>query len=365
MDLSTNKDFCFVVFSHAGTDKKESILKKSLKSIKTFGIPVILCSHLPVSEENQNLCNYFIKDCDNLIISEADFFNNPVDINHPVYYIHDSIANRRFSTGTFKKSYQPGVFNLYTNGFGLAKKLGFKNAILWEFDFEMGPITHGYLKAMVDNYSINGYSFFGFNSFIQDLKSFHAIPSIFSTDLITRIFPEKPITDPNLFSSISKMMIMEQWVQNQIELEWATGQMEDFSMLQTLMPDLKRGEVDSQKGSPLFFDFRSGIYFDENSPNMCYFSLNSGGKNLSTEFEIRDAETEELLYQANRNAPQNNWYFDNLSPKIVSLARTDRGLKVTEKIQGLEGSDFYSGEYFLNSKNLDFMKKLKKFVDPS
>jgi hypothetical protein len=67
-----NRDFCIVVFSHADNKEKEEILFNSLISIKKLNLKVILASHIVVSERNQNLCDYFIKDDNNLIISVTE-----------------------------------------------------------------------------------------------------------------------------------------------------------------------------------------------------------------------------------------------------------------------------------------------------
>ena len=133
-----SKDFCILVFSHADNLEKEEILFKSLTSIKSLNLKVILASHISVSERNQNLCDYFIKDDNNLILTEADIFNNQTDIDINLYNTTDYFGGIKFETYIYKKSYQAGVFNLFISSFRLANQIGFKNVILWEYDYELG-----------------------------------------------------------------------------------------------------------------------------------------------------------------------------------------------------------------------------------
>ena len=145
-----NKDFCIVVFSHASTDEREEILFKSLTSIKKLNLKVILASHISVSERNQNLCDYFIKDDNNLIVNESDILNNPVNIEGDIFNITDYLGGLRLETYIYKKSYQAGVFNLYISAFKLAKQIGFKNAILWEYDYELGDQSVDFFNKNMD-----------------------------------------------------------------------------------------------------------------------------------------------------------------------------------------------------------------------
>ena len=169
-----NKDFCVVVFSHASTNEREETLFKSLTSIKKLNLKVILASHISVSERNQNLCDYFIKDDNNLIVNESDIFSNPVSIEGDLFNTTDYFGGFRLETYIYKKSYQAGVFNLYISAFKLAKQIGFKNAILWEYDYELGDQSVEFFNKNMD-------------LMIKDNLesiSFQSIITIFSNDII-------------------------------------------------------------------------------------------------------------------------------------------------------------------------------------
>ena len=105
---------CIIVFSHADKPEKEEILFRSLMSLKKIGLKIILASHISVSERNQNISNYIIKDDNNLILTESDIFSNPVDIiTENIYNTTDIFGSLKFHTAIYKKTYQAGVFNLY------------------------------------------------------------------------------------------------------------------------------------------------------------------------------------------------------------------------------------------------------------
>ena len=53
-------------------------------------------------------------------------------------------------TYIYKKSYQAGVFNLYISAFKLAKQIGFKNVILWEYDYELGDQSVDFFNKNMD-----------------------------------------------------------------------------------------------------------------------------------------------------------------------------------------------------------------------
>lgn len=356
-----DKNFCFIVFSHTGNGEKEAILTRCLTGLREIGIPIIVSSHLPISEKNQDLCDYFLKDTDNLIITEADIFRNPVPIESPLYYVHDSFGGKIFSTHLFKKSYQPGVFNLYINSFNLAKRLGFKNAILWEFDFSIGPESKKFLMESMDSFEKNSLDFYGFQSFIQGLSCMHAIPSFLNIELATSIFPDLPIKDPSSYSSISKMMIMEQWTwhhawKNSSQAEWV-----DYGKIDHLMSDLKKGEVHSQRDDHLFFGLRSGLYFNREERQIIFYGSNGSGTNLKTHLIITDSRTGEILVNTPRDILASHWFYDGLSQKIWDLAQSDSGILVSEILTNLDSGKVDEFKYPISSKNFDFMTALKKW----
>ena len=103
--------FCILVTSHANTPEKTELLRECLESLQALETPIILSSHIPVSQDIQELTYLTIKDSSNLILDEGEMLSYPVDIKDPLYYILDRLAGILFSCGIFKKTYIPGMMN--------------------------------------------------------------------------------------------------------------------------------------------------------------------------------------------------------------------------------------------------------------
>lgn len=358
-------EFCFVVFAHTGNEEKEIILNQSLKSIQKFGYPIVLASHLPVSLENQALVDYFIKDNDNLIVDEGDILNphNGSIIQSELYYVHDSFGGKTFSTNTFKKTYQAGVFNLYINSLNLVRSLGFKNIILWEFDFILGNDSFEKFLEIIREYSASGHEYFGFNSYIQDLNCLHAIPSILNVDLLSSIFPDKPIKDPKMFPLISNLMIMEQWVRHRLIRAGARGKTIDYTTIGNYLTDSTKGQVHSQLGSYVFFNLRSGVYFSNNSDGMIYYTSNSSNMCLKSTMEIFNKKENLLIFRSEHITNPNNWAYDFLPESVIQASFSEEGIEVIETIEETENSNYNSFKYVINRANRNYVSKLRKYSD--
>ena len=366
LDISqkTNmEEFCFVVFSHTGTEEKEEILYKSLKSIKNFGFPIVLASHLPVSEKNQKIVDYFIKDRDNLIVNESEIFN-PIagtQLSDNLYYIHDLSGGKTFSTNTFKQTYQAGVFNLYINSVNLVKDLGFRNIILWEFDFILGERSAINLSEIIEIYLKSNYKYFSFTSYIQNLKCMHAIPSIFNVELLSSILPKKPIRDPKSFAWISNMMIMEQWIGDRVWKSRQPGLDIDYSHFNSYLPDSSKGQIHSQLGNYLYFNLRSGLYFSDSSSQIIFFGNNSSNINLNCKLEIFDNYSNKIIFNVEHDLPISTWVFDLIPDEVINIINSEIGVKVMEKVINLDENIEHNFNYLVNKENLPYLKKLRKF----
>ena len=358
-------EFCFVVFSHTGNQEKERILNASLRSLRNFGYPIVLASHLPVSPENQELADYFIKDNDNLIVDESDIINPHQGsiIESDLYYVHDSFGGKTFSTNTFKKTYQPGVFNLYINSINLVKSLGFKNIILWEFDFLLGKDSAEKFLTIIQEYSAMDHEYFGFNSYIQDLNCLHAIPSILNVELLGSVFPDKPIKDPKMFPLVSNLMIMEQWVRQRLIRAGARGKTIDYTSIGNYLPDSSKGQVHSQLGSYMFFNLRSGVYFSNNSDKMIYYTSNSSGVSLKSTLEIFNKKDGSMMFRSEHAANPNNWAYDFLPQSVIQASFSEEGIEVIETIEEIENSKSNSFTYVINGSNRSYASKLRKYSD--
>jgi hypothetical protein len=363
-----SKDFCIVVFSHASTNEREETLFKSLTSIKKLNLKVILASHISVSERNQNLCDYFIKDDNNLIINESDIFNNPVSIEGDLFNTTDYFGGLRLETYIYKKSYQAGVFNLYISAFKLAKQIGFKNAILWEYDYELGDQSVDFFNKNIDLMIKDNLQSISFQStitiFNSDVIQFeidccYAIPVFFNLDKFLSIAPDKFIENCKDYNEISKLMIMEQWVKSNIINNCNPRLEYSLTDYKKHLPDTLVGQVHSQGSNYLFLGLRSGVYFSDKS---CITVYNNTSRNkLKINLSIFNNSNNDVLFQENINIFQDGWRYNNLSDNIFNIFSTESGCRVVEVVTDIDTNQIDTFEYVINKNNIDFVSKLKKY----
>jgi hypothetical protein len=363
-----NKDFCIVVFSHASTDEREEILFKSLTSIKKLNLKIILASHIAVSERNQNLCDYFIKDDNNLIINESDIFNNPVSIEGDLFNTTDYFQGLRLETYIYKKSYQAGVFNLYISAFKLAKQIGFKNAILWEYDYELGDQSVDFFNKNMNLMIKDNLQSISFQSIItifnndviqSQFDCCYAIPVFFNLYKFLSNSPNKFIESGKEYTEISKLMIMEQWIKSNIinncnpRLEYNHGDYKNY------LPDTLVNQVHSQGSNYLFLGLRSGVYFSNNG---CIVANNNISDNyLTSDITIHDLQNDIILFKNKFDLPPNIWRYNNLDESIFNTFKSELGCKVVEIVEDVNSGKVDTFEYIINKDNIDFVSKLKKY----
>lgn len=361
-------DFCIIVFSHADNEEKEEILYNSLKSIKCLNISVILASHIPVSERNQKLCDYYIKDNNNLILSESDIISNPVDISKDIYNTTDYFGGLKFETSVFKKTYQAGVFNLYISSFRFANNIGFKNAILWEFDYILGEKSVDFISYSINRILSEGIECIYFNSIInmfnnniiqKSIDCCYAIPAFFNLEKFNSICPTSFIKNGKEYNEISKLMIMEQWVKSEIVDNFEIKIEYPYDHYKNLLPDTELGQVHSQRDNYLLSGLRSGLYFNDDKTSLCLLFANMSLTLLSSNIQIYNDDN--LIFDVKRDLYPKNWYYEFLNSEIIDLCKSKKGCIIKETVEDLNTNKVDIFEYSINEKNIDFVCKLKKF----
>jgi hypothetical protein len=363
-------DTCFIVFSHANTEEKENILNECLLAIKKTQIRIILASHLSVSQKNQDLCDYFIKDTDNLIIGEDDIFNNPSNITENIYSSIDRISNFRLETSVYKRSYQAGVFNLLINSLNLAKNLGFQNCILWDYDYILGNKSCEFIRTSVNTMEKNRLESISFQSRIcnfnndvleKEIKSCYAVPIFLNVDKILSILPEKPLKSCKEYMKVSNLMIVEQWVKSKIidncdpKLEYWYDNYLDF------LQDTLASKVDFQSENYLFRGLRSGIYFSNDLKDIIFFTNNTSKEQLISSLEIKDVRNNEIIYVKTHKTGPYQWSFSYIPSDIRDLSFST-GISVVETVIESENNKLDTFKYLIDSKNVEHVSKLKKYT---
>lgn len=362
-------NFCIILFSHADTEEKEQILYESISSLKLLDLNIILASHIPVSERNQSLCNYFVKDDNNLILSESDILNNPNQIVDNLFCTVDFFGGLKIETSLFKKNYQAAVFNLFISSFNFAKSIGFKNAILWEYDYILGVDSIKFIKESINSFieeELDSISFLSkidiYNNDVsyRTIDCCHAIPTFYKIEKVLNVLPNDFIKNGQEYVEISSLMIVEQWIKSNI-INKNSNRIEYFyNNLFNFMPDTKFGQVHSQRDNYLFSNLKSGIYINyENNLACCIFS-NSSISNLKVELNIISSNN--TIWKEEINLPQGVWSYKFLSSEIYQLFNTDEGCKIVEIVEDVNKNKIDKFEYLINKNNLEFISKLKKFV---
>jgi hypothetical protein len=363
-----SKDFCVIVFSHADNSEKEEILFNSLISIKKLNLKVILTSHIPVSERNQILSDYFIKDDNNLILSEADIINNSSDVVTNLYNTTDYFGGLRFETSVYKKNYQAGVFNLCISSFKLAKNIGFKNAILWEYDYILGNKSSEFINSNLDrmkNEKLESISFQSeiliFNNDIiqTEIECCYSIPVILNVNKFISLAPNKFIENAKEYVDISMLMIMEQWMKKNIINKCNPRVEYGYDKYSYYLPDTITAKVDYQSTNYLFLGLRSGLYFSQSG---CIVAHNNTSKNhLTSNITIYDLKNESILFNNKFDLSPSIWRYNNLDENILNTFKSELGCKVVEIVKDVNSGKVDTFEYIINKNNIDFVSKLKKY----
>ena len=354
--------FCILVTSHANTREKIELLKKCLGSLQALETPIILSSHIPVSQDIQELTYLTIKDSSNLILDEGEIMSYPVDLKDPLYYIHDSFAGILFSCGIFKKTYIPGMMNHYINSIRIIKALGFENILYWEYDSVLGPDSLIRLKELQYHYLMNRLEYLGFAAYIQDIKCLNAIPSLFNVDKVLEFLPKKPLENAKDYNSLTQGKIIEQWMLYNLENS-STGELIELGQYENYFSDTQRGLVGSQNGNYLNFNLRSGVFFNTTNGKSIFYSLNTWDKPITTSLTISNPKDSSKIYSRFVELNPGVWFFDHLGDIIDHEFKTDKGLNVEEIVTLTRDSEVNIFNYNISKNNLEFVSKLKKWQE--
>lgn len=349
---------CIIVFSHADTEEKNKMLNRTLNSLKLLNLQIILVSHVPISIENQNICNYVIYESTNLLLKETDFFNEEIPLteaNYNTQYFFGGLSTRCY---VHKKTYTPAVINLYINGFTLANKLGFDYGILWEYDFELDIETSDNVKKLLIDVVENKNDGFFITCQISGINCIQAVPAIFPIKKFNNYLPKKILETPKDFIDEIGMKICEEWIYHFYEtLE--NPKSYPFEVYYELVNLKISNQVSSGVENPLFWGLNSGVFIDKNNKSnwVCSF-YNASPKIIDYSYEIYYKE-EKIDYYSETIYPQ-SWRY-NFIPKHISeeILSSDKFLEVKEHIRFDSVDEIYY--YKISKNNIDSISKGKVF----
>jgi len=125
-----DKEDAAVILSHADTPDKISTLKRSLLALKRQGYFTIISSHISIPEDILKICDYFICETDNPIVTHEEYgsLSNTV----PVHYLRYPDFEVSYS---FDFNHGYAALRLILNGARVAKSCGFNKTHFVNYDY--------------------------------------------------------------------------------------------------------------------------------------------------------------------------------------------------------------------------------------
>jgi hypothetical protein len=141
-----------VILTHADTDDKKALLKKSLLAIKDQGFPIIVSSHIQVDEEIYDLADYVVYDKENPVI-HRDEYNK-----HNSYLVYT--FNHPWAEMSYQMLYNHGyaAIKLMKNASSIAEINGYQKIHFVNYDYVIND--HSVLEnhsRLLDSYNVVSY----------------------------------------------------------------------------------------------------------------------------------------------------------------------------------------------------------------
>jgi len=350
---------CIIILAYANNKEKEKILNDCIISLKKLKLPIILVSHAPISDNNQQLCDYSLYEKNNSLFKETDFFDYELPIteaNFNVQFFFGGISTRTYIQ---KKTYNASALNLLINGTNLANSLGFEHGLILEFDFILHDKSSDSILSLLEKMEKNNNDCFYIPCTISGINTTYSIPQILPIKKFVE-YNSKIITTPKDFIDITKFQICEEWLFNFYKTLPKPLSI-SYDEYPTYFPDMVDNLSSSGLSNPLFNGINSGVFIDKNDRTNWIFSIYN-----DTVFTIN--YTCNLLFDGNEIQTFTNeihskfWYYNYL-PKNISeeIINSDKFLSVYEKISYNDIEEIY--EYKIHKDNLDSISKAKVFFN--
>lgn len=187
--LNNKEDEAIIITTYPNTIKRKTLTFECIDSFKKLGRKIILVSHYPVSEEIQNMVDYYIFDKNNLMIPHS--FYNYFYHNTDEYDVNININNLTKSNQSLA-----ALINLF-NGIKLGKELGFTKVMTVVYDvilndLDVDVVNEYFLK--LDN---------GWNCCLSTMDTelgvgIETTSMLFNVDYFLKMFPD--IRDGDIFT---------------------------------------------------------------------------------------------------------------------------------------------------------------------
>ena len=215
------KEESVVILSHADTEEKLSILRRSIITLKNQGYFIILSSHIGVPSDVMNTIDYFICETDNPIVDHTEYseLSNTV----PIHYINHPDFNLVYS---FDYNHGYAALRLIINGAIVSKGLGYKITHFINYDYVIDDGSHLENHSSVLNDPLSPYSVFSYKW--NEHKSINsAFFSGITDDILSSIYHIKSKKD---YFKYDGVVILEDFIYRAFEdngLNMYIGNIED------------------------------------------------------------------------------------------------------------------------------------------
>ena len=156
---TSSKDTVVIISTHPNFKAVEDTTLESINQAKKAGYKVLLTSHYPVSVNLQKAADHYVYDANNPIIKH-NFYNRWT------YDSNNTKISLYFPPSDCDNYHGLAVLINYYNGISLANKIGYKNAICFNYDTIISDLDFSKLYD-VDEILINKKAFFFYDKALE------------------------------------------------------------------------------------------------------------------------------------------------------------------------------------------------------
>jgi hypothetical protein len=156
---TSSKDTVVIISTHPNFKAVEDTTLESINQAKKAGYKVLLSSHYPASVNLQKATDHYVYDANNPILKH-NFYNRWT------YDLNNTKISLYFPPSDCDNYHGLAVLINYYNGISLANKIGYKNAICFNYDMIISDLDFSKLYD-VDDILINKKAFFFYDKALE------------------------------------------------------------------------------------------------------------------------------------------------------------------------------------------------------
>ena len=353
--FSKDRKTAIIIFSHSDTPDRVECLRKSISSVKKLNIPVFLSSGIEVPEDVMGICdgiNFIDK---NVLFKDSDIIKEGNNVSEKSFYFFDTIGQVKTWNRLGKKTYQSAVINHYITGLKYLKEKGFQNFVLWEYDAIMGNTMADLICEKISEIESGKTDCFFFHCLISGIPACFANPSIFKIDDILGILGDRMIEKAGDYLDLTNLQFIESLIFDKVIERVKNKTIYDLSTYDHYTADSQMNLYHPEEKS--FYSVRCGLFVhetDDDSEIIYKFMMEQGAKGC-VKFDLDLYCNGERIDGRSQELCPGVWFYFGIKCSYSDIIAGEKIIKAVEKIDG----EFY--EYELNSSNIEFYRKARKF----